>query len=259
MRKLASIQRIWKIEPIEGADRIVLAHVLGWQCVVKKGLFQPGDMGVYFEIDSFLPIEPRYEFLRKSCYKETDHMGEGFLIRTQKFRGQISQGLLMPITVFQELSDGIESGTDWPCTEGPFARMFVQIILGFHEDLAPAHRCSHIGLLTGVGDLADRSVDLIPGNDGLLDKERTGTVFYLFQRLLVERGGIRDECDVIIRKRVIVIQVQQLVLKQFFDAGTKRDSQIMAQGVHIEFDAPVLTDMVQIAQVAGPDGTQSDE
>ncbi len=29
MRKLASIQRIWKIEPIEGADRIELAHVLG--------------------------------------------------------------------------------------------------------------------------------------------------------------------------------------------------------------------------------------
>ena len=30
MRKLASIQRVWKIEPIEGADRIELAHVLGW-------------------------------------------------------------------------------------------------------------------------------------------------------------------------------------------------------------------------------------
>ena len=29
MRKLASIQRVWKIEPIEGADRIELAHVLG--------------------------------------------------------------------------------------------------------------------------------------------------------------------------------------------------------------------------------------
>ena len=30
MRKLASIQRVWKIEPIEGADRIELAHVLGF-------------------------------------------------------------------------------------------------------------------------------------------------------------------------------------------------------------------------------------
>ena len=64
MRKLASIQRIWKIEPIEGADRIELAHVLGWQCVVNKGQFQPMDIGVYFEIDSFLPIRPVYEFMR---------------------------------------------------------------------------------------------------------------------------------------------------------------------------------------------------
>ena len=36
MRKLASIQRIWKMDPIEGADRIELANVLGWQCVVNK-------------------------------------------------------------------------------------------------------------------------------------------------------------------------------------------------------------------------------
>lgn len=43
-RKLASIQRIWKIEPIEGADRIELAYVLGWQCVVNKGQFKPMDL-----------------------------------------------------------------------------------------------------------------------------------------------------------------------------------------------------------------------
>lgn len=38
MRKLASVQRIWNIEPIEGADRIELAHVLGWQCVVNNDI-----------------------------------------------------------------------------------------------------------------------------------------------------------------------------------------------------------------------------
>ena len=72
MRKLASIQRVWQIEPIEGADRIELAHVLGWQCVVNKGQFQPMDVGVYFEIDSFLPICPEFEFLRANSYKKTD-------------------------------------------------------------------------------------------------------------------------------------------------------------------------------------------
>ena len=112
MRKLASIQRIWKIEPIDGADRIELAHVLGWQCVVNKGQFQEMDLAVYFEVDSFLPVAPEFEFLRASSYRKTDIMGEGFRLRTMKFRGQISQGLLLPVRVFPVIPDDVELGTD---------------------------------------------------------------------------------------------------------------------------------------------------
>ena len=112
MRKLASIQRVWKIEPIEGADRIELAHVLGWQCVVNKGSFKPMDIGVYFEIDSYLPIRPEFEFLRASSYKNTNIMGEGFKLRTMRFRGQISQGLLLPISQFPEIPDDVDVGYD---------------------------------------------------------------------------------------------------------------------------------------------------
>lgn len=111
-RKLASIQEITSLEPIEGADRIELAHVLGWQCVVNKGQFQPGDRAVYFEIDSYLPIRPEFEFLRKNCYKNTNLMGEGFKLRTMNFRGQISQGLCLPVTVFPEIPVDAEIGTD---------------------------------------------------------------------------------------------------------------------------------------------------
>ena len=112
MRKLASIQRIWKIEPIEGADRIELAHVLGWQCVVNKGQFREMDLAVYFEVDSFLPIAPEFEFLRASSYRKTDIMGEGFRLRTMKFRGQISQGLLLPVSAFPAIPADAELGTD---------------------------------------------------------------------------------------------------------------------------------------------------
>ena len=112
MRKLASIQRVWAIEPIEGADRIELAHVLGWQCVVNRGQFLPMDTAVYFEIDSFLPIRPDFEFMRNSSYKKTDIMGEGFRLRTQKFRGQISQGLLLPVSQFPEIPQDAEIGLD---------------------------------------------------------------------------------------------------------------------------------------------------
>ena len=112
MRKLASIQRVWKTEPIEGADRIELAYVLGWKCVVNKGQFKSMDIAVYFEIDSFLPVRPEFEFMRASSYRKTDIMGEGFRLRTMKFRGQISQGLLLPVRDFPEIPANAELGAD---------------------------------------------------------------------------------------------------------------------------------------------------
>ena len=103
-RKLASIEKVWKIEPIKGADNIELAHVLGWQCVVNKGQFKPMDLGVYFEIDSFLPIRPEFEFLRSSSYRNSDILGEGFKLKTMRFKGQLSQGLLLPVSLFPQLA-----------------------------------------------------------------------------------------------------------------------------------------------------------
>lgn len=52
MRKLASIREISAIHPIPGADRIEVAQVDGWECVVQKGEFQVGQHIVYVEVDS---------------------------------------------------------------------------------------------------------------------------------------------------------------------------------------------------------------
>ena len=113
MRKLATIQIVRDITPIKEADRIELVHVLGWQVVCPKDQFQPGDYCVYFEIDSFLPIAPEYEFLRSSSYKNDPIMGEGFLLRTKKMSGEISQGLCMPISIVEEKGwHGLPEGTD---------------------------------------------------------------------------------------------------------------------------------------------------
>ncbi len=101
-RKLASIQYVHHITPIEGADRIECVHVLGWQCVANKGLFQVGDSCVYMEVDSFLPICERFEFLRNSSFKKNELLGEGFRLKTQIFRGQISQGLIQPLSILPE-------------------------------------------------------------------------------------------------------------------------------------------------------------
>ena len=85
-RKLAHIELITDLQPIEGADRIEKAIVLGWECVVKKGEFQVGQMIIYCEIDSVLPELPEFEFLKDRKYR----------IRTIKLKGQVSQGLILP-------------------------------------------------------------------------------------------------------------------------------------------------------------------
>jgi RNA ligase (TIGR02306 family) len=101
-RKLATIRLVKEIRPIEGADRIECALLDGWQCVVPKGDFKPGDKAVYFEIDSFLPLEERYEFLRKSSFRKMGE-AEGFRLKTIRLKGTLSQGLAMPISQFPEL------------------------------------------------------------------------------------------------------------------------------------------------------------
>ena len=104
MRQLVTIQAISEIKPIPDADLLELAVIKGWQCVAKKGEFQAGDSCIYFEVDSFLPIDERFEFLRKTSYRNNDHMGEGFRVKTLRLRGEISQGLALPISSFPEVS-----------------------------------------------------------------------------------------------------------------------------------------------------------
>jgi tRNA-binding EMAP/Myf-like protein len=97
-RKLASIRRIAAIEPIEGADKIELITVDGWKCISNKDWVKKvGDLVVYFEVDAFLPVRPEFEFLRKSSFKSTTNLGDGFRIKTMKMRGQLSQGLILPL------------------------------------------------------------------------------------------------------------------------------------------------------------------
>jgi RNA ligase (TIGR02306 family) len=101
VRKLATIQRISRLEAIPNSDNLEVASILGWKCVVKKGEFKEGDTCVYFEVDSLLPIRPEFEFLRKTCHKTTD-FGEGFRIKTIRLRGQVSQGLAWNTNILTE-------------------------------------------------------------------------------------------------------------------------------------------------------------
>lgn len=88
MRNLAHIEEVVRVFPIPGADAIEGVQVLGWECVIKKGELKAGDKCVYIEIDSIVPAIPMFEFLKDRKYR----------IKTIKLRGQLSQGLALPIT-----------------------------------------------------------------------------------------------------------------------------------------------------------------
>ena len=122
-RKIASIQRIAEIKPIEGADKICAYRVLGWWCVSKIDDFKVGELVVYIECDSFTPnsIAP---FLTKEGKEPSEYQGvKGERLRIQKFRKQVSQGLLLKVedhfynseiygTCGLEQPDTIEEGQD---------------------------------------------------------------------------------------------------------------------------------------------------
>lgn len=106
MRKLASVRRILKIEPISGADKIEVATVLGWHAVVRKGEFKEGDLIVFFEVDSLLPLLPEFEFLKergtKTIFGEDQKEHTGYRLQTIKLRKQISQGLILSTSILKK-------------------------------------------------------------------------------------------------------------------------------------------------------------
>ena len=89
-RELCYVVKIDDIRPIEGKDRVECAVVGGWTIMTRKGAFQKGGLGIYFEIDSKTPETEPFAFLAQKHYR----------IKTQKYGNFYSQGLLMPAEDF---------------------------------------------------------------------------------------------------------------------------------------------------------------
>ena len=108
MRKMASVQRVLEKKSIVGADLIEACRVNGWWVVDKKGAYEVGDLVVYCEVDSWIPhtLAP---FLTKPGHYPREYLGvEGERLRTVKLKGQLSQGLLLPL-----VEDNSEEGQDF--------------------------------------------------------------------------------------------------------------------------------------------------
>ena len=102
-RALAYVVTIDEIKPIEGYDRVEYARTNGWWVIIgKQDNLHVGDKCVYFEVDSKVnAADERFAFLAKRDYK----------IKTQRMCKVISQGLLMPLSMFPELGD-LDVNTD---------------------------------------------------------------------------------------------------------------------------------------------------
>ena len=150
-RELAYVVLIDDITPIEGYDRVELAHVGGWTVVVGKGEFIKGDPAFYFEIDSRLPDTKPFsdmEFLKK----------KKFIVKTQKMCSSISQGLLMSAENFGWMIEadlittpdeqdipilGIKDATGYIHHANDESRFLTQILNVVHVEPAVKKRKSH--------------------------------------------------------------------------------------------------------------------
>ena len=97
MHELAVVSTIDSIRPIEGRDRIEMATIENYNSIVAKDEYKVGDPAVYVFYDSILPADnPDFEFLRARCYSAKL---DGFRIRPMKMGGEVSEGLVLPMSV----------------------------------------------------------------------------------------------------------------------------------------------------------------
>ena len=185
-RKLASVVRVAKVSDISNSDNLSVAEMedKGWRVVVSRGSLRAGDLAVYFEIDSALPVEDsRYGFLKQRCLKEFKRGNEVVLstlrIKTVKLRGVISQGLLLPLSDFPELS-GCGVGAD------------VSSILHIehYDELAAPFRHEH-GVFVARSESRGEFPSFIPKTD----EERIQNLVEYFETMKGKRFEVTSKDD----------------------------------------------------------------
>lgn len=86
-----NIIEIASVLPHGNAERLEIIPVNGWQAVVKKGDFKPGDRAIYIEPDYTVPTaRPEFSFLAKEGR-------DRHRLKAIRLRGVLSYGLLLPV------------------------------------------------------------------------------------------------------------------------------------------------------------------
>lgn len=108
-RKMASIQEVNGVYPIEGADRICQYGINGWRVIDQVGKYKVGDLVVYCEIDSWIPNEVA-PFLTKPDKEPKEYNTvRGERLKTIRLKKALSQGLIIPISELYKSSIGFDN------------------------------------------------------------------------------------------------------------------------------------------------------
>lgn len=96
-RVMARVVKVDEVKTHPNADALDLALIGGWQCVVKRNEFKAGDLAIYMEVDSFVPTEVAPFLTKPGHFPKTYNGVDGERLKTIKLRGELSQGLLLPV------------------------------------------------------------------------------------------------------------------------------------------------------------------
>lgn len=111
VRKMASIQEINGVYPIEGADKICQYGIQGWRVVDQVDKYQVGDLVVFAEVDSWIPTSIA-SFLSKGKEPREYNGIKGEKLRTIRLRKALSQGLILPLSVCDYIDTELFIGLD---------------------------------------------------------------------------------------------------------------------------------------------------
>jgi RNA ligase (TIGR02306 family) len=192
--KLAEIQTINEIIPIEGADKIELARVQGWQSVIRRGEYSVGDKVVFVPIDTVLPPSVWNSYLH-----DKEDPTKPIRVKTVKLRGTISSGLIFPLSILDPFTD-YDIGQDISSILG--ITKYVKPIAAHLQGIAKGDFPSHIVSKTDEDNLLSnpdilnelKSCDTIvctikyDGTSGSFIKELDGTFRACSRNLELEDG-----------------------------------------------------------------------
>ena len=106
LNSVCYVSTVKEIKPIEGADKIELAVIGGWNCVIQKNAYKVGDLVVVATTDAVIPIE------LSDRMEVTSYLRKGQRVRTVKLRGVYSECLIIPTKFIPGIGEIYYDGTD---------------------------------------------------------------------------------------------------------------------------------------------------